>query len=194
MSLGMGLARGLPSGRVMMDEALDWLVAISEDFVLVVRQVRSLRLYRAESVVAGYDQDHVSSIERILCGKNQPFPFRGMHHTVDLEGSPCVIQSQFFGPAGQRYVGLGTAHKDDIMMTKQVVRDFEVLVDRDLAFVVIKEVALHLLGRVSIRTRLTHGAVNDHGRGEFLPDVAGKIGRSIRWFDDFELGARLIEE
>src|SRR5271165_5287230 len=145
-------------------------------------------------VVAGYHQDHVSCIKRILCGKNQPFPFRGMHFTVDLEGSTLVIQSELFGPSGQRQVGLRTAYEDDIAMSKQVVRDFEVFVDRNSALVVIKEEVLHLLGGVSVRAGFTHRAVDDHRRGNLSVDVTGDVGRPFGWVDNIDAGASTIKE
>ena len=62
-----------------------------------------------------------------------------------------VVQPELFGPACQGGIGLRPTDENDLVMSKQVVVDLEVFVDRYLALIVIEKTNLHLFGGITIQ-------------------------------------------
>ena len=98
-------------------------------------------------------EHHARAIERILGRENKGLTFRCVHISIDLEGRPFKIEAEARRPKSERRIGLGPADKHHFVMTKQIIGNFEILVDGNRALVGIQKLVLELFGGVTIGAR-----------------------------------------
>ena len=152
--------------------------------------LRLNRFHRAQRVVARDHQDHVRRVERVLRGEQQSLRVRRNSVCAEGEDRALVLEPELLGPRGQRGVRLRTADENDVAAAQQLVVDFEVLVDRDAALVLVLVIGLQLLGGVAVRAGLAIRAVYDDGRAEAAADVGGQVGGAVARVGELEAGRR----
>src|SRR5580698_822543 len=97
-------------------------------------------------------------------------------------------------PCRECGVGLGASYEDDIVTAEFVVRDIKILPNRYRAFERIQIMLLKLFGRVSIRSRVSYGPIDDDRGGKMPENIGGQIDSAAGVLGQLRLCARGIQE